>query len=201
MTAVTWILLALVAAMVAPTWVFLRERAERKQQGILGAWPIRKIALEELDPIFARGELGPTIRAETVHIGGTDLHRIVGATSDAEAWMLSALAKRAHVMFEFGTATGRTAYLWARNSPPDARVVTMTLPSNGADRYQREIGDATSDVRNAIQESRFSTFYYSGTDVERKVTQLLGDSKTLDESPWVGKCDLVFVDGSHARSH
>jgi hypothetical protein len=201
MTTLTVVLLILIALMIAPTWVFLRERAARKQRGILRPWPIRKISVEQLDPVFARGALGPMLQTEVHHIGGTDLHRIVGATSDAEAWILSVLAKRAHLMFEFGTATGRTAYLWARNSPADARVVTMTLPPEGAHQYERATGDAESDVRNALGESRFSTFYYSGTDVERKVTQLFGDSKTLDETPWVGKCDLVFVDGSHARSH
>ena len=28
-----------------------------------------------------------------------------------------------------------------------------------------------------------------------------GDSKALDVSPWAGRCDLVFVDGSHAQSY
>ena len=31
--------------------------------------------------------------------------------------------------------------------------------------------------------------------------QLFGDSKALDITPWAGKCDLVFVDGSHAYSY
>jgi hypothetical protein len=33
------------------------------------------------------------------------------------------------------------------------------------------------------------------------VTQLFGDSKTFDTSPWTGSCDVVFVDGSHAYSY
>ena len=31
--------------------------------------------------------------------------------------------------------------------------------------------------------------------------QLFGDSKALDDTPWHEQCDLVFVDGSHARSY
>jgi predicted O-methyltransferase YrrM len=30
---------------------------------------------------------------------------------------------------------------------------------------------------------------------------LFGDSKRFDESRFAGTCDLVFVDGSHARSY
>jgi hypothetical protein len=33
------------------------------------------------------------------------------------------------------------------------------------------------------------------------IQQFYGDSKQFDESPWAGACDLVFVDGSHARSY
>jgi len=104
-------------------------------------------------------------------------------------------------MFEFGTCTGRTAYLWARNSPPDAMVVTLTLEPGDLARYCREDGDADSDVQHALAESTFDRFYYSDTPVAGKVVQLFGDSKTVDVTPWVGRCDLVFVDGSHARSY
>jgi predicted O-methyltransferase YrrM len=104
-------------------------------------------------------------------------------------------------MFEFGTASGRTSYLWARNSPSDARVVTLTLSPTETAAYRREEGDAESDTRNALDESRFSTFYYTGTPVASKITQLYGDSKAFDERPWEARCDLVFVDGSHARSY
>jgi len=201
MTMLTVVALLLVVAMAGPTWIFLRERAQRKQRGIFRAWPIRKIRVDELDPVFRFGALGPSVGAEAVLIGGTELARVVGATSDAEAWILAALSRHARMMFEFGTATGRTAYLWARNSPPDARVVTLTLRPDDVSAYQNFRGDAASDVRNAMSESRFTTFYYTGTPVASKVTQLYGDSKALDETPYIGTCDLVFVDGSHARSY
>ena len=53
----------------------------------------------------------------------------------------------------------------------------------------------------AREESAFTRFRYSGTDVEHKVVQLYGDSKAFDEGPFVGRCDVVFVDGSHAYSY
>ncbi len=42
---------------------------------------------------------------------------------------------------------------------------------------------------------------YLGTPVAAKITQLFGDSKAFDATPYAGQCDLVFVDGFHARSY
>jgi predicted O-methyltransferase YrrM len=111
------------------------------------------------------------------------------------------MAKDAQHMFEFGTATGRTTYLWARNAPAGARIGTITLhPDHGAD-YRTAAGDSVVSTRDAQDESRFDAFVYSGTDVAGKVTQYFGDSKVFDEGDWVARCDIVFVDGSHAFSY
>ncbi|HEU4995169.1 MAG TPA: class I SAM-dependent methyltransferase [Gemmatimonadaceae bacterium] len=184
-----------------PTWLYLRDRARRKQQNLFSKWPIRRVRVSEIDPVFAPCKFGPSLDTEVQLIGGIDLLPITGGTSDLEAWILAVLSKRSRLMFEFGTASGRTAYMWARNSPPDARVVTLTLGSGDVAAYRREAGDADQDVRNALDESHFSSYYYSGTPVESKILQRYGDSKTFDESPWAGACDLVFVDGSHALSY
>jgi hypothetical protein len=196
-----WTIVAALVIALVPTFAYLRERARRKQRNLFTKWPIRRVGLEEVDPIFQPGSLGPTLHTEVHLIGGVELLPVVGGTSDLEAWILAVLSKKAHLMFEFGTATGRTAYLWARNAPPEAKVVTLTLAAKERSAYRREEGDADSDVKNALDESQFSSFYYSGTPVEGKVRQLYGDSKAFDETPWVGQCDLVFVDGSHARSY
>lgn len=195
-----WSLVIIVAALI-PAWAYLRDRARRKQRNVLSRWPIRRVNIRDIDPVFNPGTLGPTLDTEVLLVGGIDLLPIVGGTSDLEAWILAVLSKRARLMFEFGTATGRTTYLWARNSPPDATVVTLTLSPDETGVYLREPGDSALDVKNALDESRFSRFYYSGTPVESKVVQRYGDSKTFDERPWEGQCDLVFVDGSHARSY
>jgi predicted O-methyltransferase YrrM len=193
------VLALLPSVLVLPS--YLRRRAERRQRNVFSRWPIRRIDVSELDPVFARGEFGPTVETEVHFLGGASLMSITGATSDAEAWILAVLSKRARLMFEFGTATGRTAYLWARNSPSDAKVVTLTLSPEDLARYSRETGDAEREIEFALNESRFTRFYYSGTAVESKVVQLFADSKAFDERPWEGQCDLVFVDGSHARSY
>lgn len=186
---------------VVSTVGYLYERAMRKQRGLFFRWPIRRVALDELDAVFRQEPVGPSLDAEVAFVGGSGVMQLPGGTSDTEAWILAALAKRATLMFEFGTCAGRTAYLWARNSPPDARVVTLTLSPDEIALYRREAGDTGSATATALEESAFTTFYYSDTPYAPKVQQLFGDSKAFDETPWAGQCDLVFVDGSHAKSY
>ena len=186
---------------IAAIWAYLFERAIRKQRGLFTRWPIPSVPASDVDPAFRQDAIGPSLDTEVALVGGAGVMHLPGGTSDTEAWILAVLAKRARLMFEFGTCTGRTAYLWARNSAPDARVVTLTLSAAEIAAYHREGGDTGSATKRAIDESVFDRFYYSDTPYAAKVKQLFGDSKALDESPWAGQCDLVFVDGSHARSY
>ena len=189
-----------VLAIVILTAHLLRERAMRKQRNLVGKWPIRPVLPEVVDPIFAPGEMGPTRETEVAFMGRGP-YVVEGGTTDSEAWILAVLAKRANLLFEFGTCTGKTAYLWARNAPPSAHIVTITLaPVNVAD-YKPESSDDAIDTEYAVRESSHTSFMYSGTPVEIKVEQLFGDSKSLDVTPWAGQCDVVFVDGSHAYSY
>ena len=196
----TWYIV-LIVLLLAVTYGYFFERAQRKRRGVFGRWPIPSVPPSSIDPVFRETSLGPAAETEVSFIGGSDSMTIPGGTSDTEAWVLAVLSKKARVMFEFGTCTGRTAYLWARNSAPDAKIVTLTLGPDDVASYKKEGEDTGSATAVAISESKFDTFYYSGTPVAGKVTQLFGDSKTFDETPWAGQCDLVFVDGSHARSY
>jgi predicted O-methyltransferase YrrM len=180
--------------------LYQRERARRKGQGLMGQWPIPLLPLAELDPVFATGPFGPTRETEVAFIGRGPLV-VPGGTSDGEAWVLAVLAKRASHCFEFGTCTGKTAYLWARNAPADAQIVTLTLAPEQAAAYARGAGDSDEDTRFALAESAFTDFLYSGTPEAARITQLFGDSKTFDESAYEQWADLVFVDGSHAESY
>jgi hypothetical protein len=190
----------LLAAVALLAWHLARLRRQRKQRGLFRSWPIPKIRIEELDNALRVDELGPTTDAEVRFIGRGSI-AVAGGTSDAEAWVLSVLAKRAGLAFEFGTCTGKTAYLWARNMPPDGKVVTLTLAPDQRDAYQGDERDNATDVANALEESRFTAFRYTGTPEASRVVQLFGDSKTFDETQYVGQCDLIFVDGSHAYSY
>ena len=114
----------------------------RKQRNLFGEWPIRRVPPETVDPVLQPGPFGSDDRDTEVAFIGRGPYVVDGGTSDAEAWILAVLATRARTMFEFGTCTGKTAYLWARNSPPDARVVTVTLAPDHLDELPRR-GDAT----------------------------------------------------------
>lgn len=162
-------------------------------------YPIRTVLPSDFDELFKITDLGPTPEAEVYHIGVGG--GVPGGTSDGESWILSVLSKKARRMFEFGTCSGRTTYLWARNSPPDAQVTTLTLSPAQLSRYAEGTEDRRSALRRARKESRFTRFLYSGTDVEHKIEQLFGDSKELDESDYAARCDLIFIDGSHAYSY
>lgn len=178
----------------------LKIKAERHERGLFGPWPIRKVRLDEFDTVFRPGLYGAGLESEVLFLGRGPVPA-AGATSDTEAWVLAVLAKRARAMFEFGTASGRTTYLWARNAPPGAEVVTITLPPEQLSRYTADRCDRSRDVRTARRESKFTEFLYSGTPVESRIAQLFGDSKEFDETPYEGRFDLIFVDGSHAHSY
>jgi predicted O-methyltransferase YrrM len=184
-----------VAALALALWRLAIHRARRRQRNVLGEWPIPSVAPGEIAPGLGTGPLGPSASSEIVAIAN---YRVPGGTSDLETWVLCNLAKAARVIFEFGTATGKTTYLLARNAAEDAEIVTLTLDEKGA--YRAEATDAVEAKRAALDES-LDAFVYRGTPVEHKIRQLFGDSKAFDETPYLGRCDLVFVDGSHARSY
>jgi predicted O-methyltransferase YrrM len=192
------LLLLVLLGIVTREWLVLRNR--QRQRGLFRRWPIPRITLDQLDPRFRPDALGPTLGTEVTFVGRGTL-RVPGGTSDAEAWILAVVAKEARVMFEFGTCTGKTAYLWARNQPPGGTVTTLTLPPERAGLAGGVAGDDPVAVACAREESRFSRFIYSGTAAEERIQQLLGDSKEFDERPFAGQCDVVFVDGSHAYSY
>jgi predicted O-methyltransferase YrrM len=190
-----WITLALVAGWFAHD-LYLQDRRRRMRV----KWPIPTVPLADLDPVFRTNELGPTLDTEVSFVGRGPLV-VPGGTSDAEAWVLSTLAKKSRRIFEFGTCSGKTTYLVARNSPPDASVTTITLAPDQTGDYKREEGDNRRNVKAALRESKLTHFLYNGTPVEPKVNQLFGDSKAFDETPYLSSCDLIFVDGSHAYSY
>ena len=205
MRIIDWLLLVLVvilgAALAIVSRHFFRYRRKRREEGGGRPWVLPRIPVCKLDDAFIPDQfLGYTRATEVAFIALGPFH-VVGVTSDFEAWILAVLSRNAKKMFEFGTCTGRTAYLWARNSPPDALVYTITLHPAKTSVYQEGTGDRSGDKHEALIESTFDRFMYTGTDVAHKVVQYFGDSKEFDETQFVGSCDLIFIDGSHAHSY
>jgi hypothetical protein len=188
----------LIAVIVWAAHKIITSKEDRKLKGILRPWPVRQLSVDKFDARFKPGQLGP---GKDTEIRFISCFRVEGGISDFESWILCNLAKSAKNIFEFGTCTGKTTYLLAANSPPAARITTLTLDPRTVGTYRAGHNDQASAKVSAMNESRFADFVYSGTPEEAKITQLFGDSKTFDETPYHGKFDLIFVDGSHAQSY
>jgi predicted O-methyltransferase YrrM len=102
------------------------------------------------------------------------------------------------VVFEIGTLRGSSTLHLALNSPEDARVFTLDLPPG---QEQFALPATVSDVETARTGTTTTQYAFSGTDVERKIQTLHGDSARFDFSPWHGKVDLFFIDGAHSYEY
>jgi predicted O-methyltransferase YrrM len=100
-------------------------------------------------------------------------------------------------VLEIGTFDGRTTLNLAANSPDNARVYTLDLPADQLDAAQLPL---TRGERRYIRKAT-SGAKYRGTDCERKISQLYGDSAAFDFSPYVEKMDFIFIDGSHSYEY
>jgi hypothetical protein len=189
----------LAATTVVFAWLWLDVRSKWRRKRFQFRSPIPLCAVEALDPRFALTAAGPARSTEIVHIAGVE---VVGGISDLESWILCNIAKTSRRIFEFGTATGKTTYLLARNSPSDAIVVTITLRPDQQHLVKREKGDDAEFEAQAAWESRYDeVFAYSGSAEEAKIRQQFGDSRTLDETPYLGQMELIFIDGAHTESY
>lgn len=86
----------------------------------------------------------------------------------------------ASVVFEIGTFIGRTTRLFAQNTPPNAKIITLDL--------------SQEDVKHQIGRD-YKTVIEAG-----KIKQLYGDSRTFDFTPYHGICDFIWIDGNHDYS-
>ena len=96
-------------------------------------------------------------------------------------------------LFEIGTFDGRTTLALAMNSSDESQVHTLDLPAATPTALSIERSD------RAFVEKSASGDRFRGTDAERKITQLFGDSATFDFSRY--RADFVFVDASHAYEY
>lgn len=89
-----------------------------------------------------------------------------------------AMGIKAKNIFEIGTYLGRTTVNLAYNTGKDSHIYTLNLPQK----------DCTFLMGKYIREHE---------TISNKITQLIGDSKKFDYSPYFNKIDLFFIDGGH----
>lgn len=106
--------------------------------------------------------------------------------------------RRPRVLLEIGTFDGNTTLQLAHNSPEDARIYTLDLPTgeNAAARLDPKDNTYITDTHKLQRK-------YAGTAVGHKVIQCLGDSATFDFHSTLehGRPELVFIDGSHSYDY
>jgi predicted O-methyltransferase YrrM len=104
--------------------------------------------------------------------------------------------KVGHV-FEIGTFDGRTARNLAAIVPANGCVYTLDLPAEMLDETEFKLAKGESVFVDKPRQGG----QFLGTPEEARIQQLLGDSAKFDFSPYAGKMDMVFVDGSHAYDY
>ena len=188
------------AAFAATLSYALRQRMRMKLRPNFGKPPVPHVAIDRWNGIFQSTGLGPNRDSEIFFIGQAGA---LASINDTETWVLGALAKKAKRIFEFGTATGRTTYVLARNAPDDAKIDTLTYFDDGSDdtEFNANDPDAAKWKKIALGESHYDKFYYEDTPVAYKVSQHFGDSAKFDEAPFENGIDLIFVDGAHSYSY
>ena len=165
---------------------------------------IKKINITELDQIFdekfiSKNLKGPKEETIIKSFIISPQNKIVGMTSDYEAWIISVLSKKSDNIFEFGTCSGKTTYLMALNSNKDAKITSLTLGPEQLKNLNKENTDNKISFRNIINESIYEKFLFSGSKVENKINVIFENSLNFNQSSYKN-FDLIFIDGGHTYS-
>jgi len=130
-----------------------------------------------------------------------NLPTVSGGATLAELCVISYLVKTLapETVFEFGTLEGRTTLNLALNSPDNCQVFTFDLPE--ADRrkyYEKRLSEIKVWPMGKPPPFRDSAGEcFSKHQLSSKITQLYGDTRTFDFSPYYQKMDLIFIDANH----
>lgn len=99
-------------------------------------------------------------------------------------------------IFEIGTFDGGTTLNLAANTSANAQIVTLDLPPN----WNGDLSIRTPRVHRNITK-RTVGHRFRSTPYERKITQVFGDSASIDWSRLPVPFDIVFIDGCHYREY
>lgn len=98
------------------------------------------------------------------------------------------------IAFEFGTYEGFTTLVIACNTRDYAKVFTLDFPLG----FDPPI---SYDKSNASFVKCRYRLHFKGRLEERKIHQIIGDSKKVELSFYKDSVDLIFVDGCHQASY
>lgn len=115
-----------------------------------------------------------------------------------EAFSLAILVKlsNAHTCFEIGTYKGWSSHYLAAAMGENGIVYTLDLNPGqkaGLEVKERDEYGLSHDVIG---------YTYKQCPIHKKqVIQLFGDSALFDYSPYIGRIDIVFIDGAHSAKY
>jgi predicted O-methyltransferase YrrM len=166
---------------------------------------IKKIDITDIHKIFNLKEISKNLKGPKKDViiqsfSITPNNNVVGMTSDQEAWIISSLSKISKNIFEFGTCSGKTTYLMGLNSNADTEITSVTLSKNNVCDVSKKKEDNEVSYRNIINESIYSKFLFSGEEVENKIKVIFQNSLKFNHQEYIGKMDLIFIDGGHTYS-
>ena len=166
---------------------------------------IKKIDITDIHKIFNLKEISKNLKGPKKDViiksfSITPNNNVVGMTSDQEAWIISSLSKISKNIFEFGTCSGKTTYLMGLNSNVDTKITSITLSKNNVSDVSKKKEDNDVSFRNIINESIYSKFLFSGEEVENKIKVIFQNSLEFNHQEYMGKMDLIFIDGGHTYS-
>lgn len=119
-----------------------------------------------------------------------------GSLSAIESLMLIKLIRvvDATYIFEFGTYKGLTTRLLLENLPDktvkNERIFTLDLPSLEGIAFQGDDGTLAVEALDSQRK-------YLSSKNSTQVHQILQDSLNLDETQFLKKFQLIFIDGNH----
>ena len=183
--------------------IFLLNK--KKIKNFLYKSKIKKIDITEIHEIFKLKNISENLKGPTKDViiksfSISSSNKIVGMTSDLEAWIIASLSRISKNIFEFGTCSGKTTYMMALNSSSDSKITSITLNPDEIEGIAKENDDNKVSYRNIKNESIYKKFLFSGDEIEKKIKIIFQNSLDFDNQEFKGKIDLIFIDGGHTYS-
>ncbi len=100
-------------------------------------------------------------------------------------------------IFEIGTYNGFTTLHFAYNAPEDSRIYTLDLPADFS-LSDQECYSYDDILVMELSKKNIERRFFKKDSQGKKITELFGDSKLFDFSPYQGQMDLIFIDGNHS---
>ncbi len=118
-----------------------------------------------------------------------------------EACAIAVVAKSRHAkrVLEIGTFDGNTTLLISANLEEDGKVVTVDLPPDFNLVTDASTLKYATDIN--LTPRMLLARQYQGHPMARRVTQMYGDSASLNWETFGDPFDLIFIDGCHKEAY